>query len=72
MQEVKIKDNDTGLQVYFADKPIFSLIPDSAINLLMQDLESEIVAFVEKKLSRKKYREKKKVNDNETTDMRPP
>lgn len=47
MQEVKIKDNDLGIPIYFEDTPVFSSIPDSAINLLMQDLESEIVAFVE-------------------------
>lgn len=42
MQEVKIKDNDLGIPIYFEDTPVFSSIPDSAINLLMQDLESEI------------------------------
>ena len=72
MQEVKIKDNELGISVYFENTPVFSLIPDSAIDLLMQDLEREIVAFTEKKLARKKYRAKKKVNDSEIDDLRPP
>lgn len=72
MQEVKIKDNELDIPIYFADKPIFSLIPDSAINLLMQDLESEIVACIEKKLARKKYREKKKADGTGTGDTHPP
>lgn len=72
MQEVKIKDNELEIPIYFADKPNFNLIPDSAINLLMQDLEIEIVAFIEKKLARQKYRNKKKVDADGTGDTHPP
>lgn len=72
MQEVKIKDNDLGIPIYFEDTPVFSSIPDSAINLLMQDLESEIVAFAEKKLARQKYRNKKKADGNRIADTHPP
>lgn len=72
MQEVKIKDNELGIPIYFEDTPVFSSIPDSAINLLMQDLESEIVSCIEKKLARQKYRQKKKADGNGTTDTHPP
>lgn len=72
MQEVKIKNNELGIPIYFADTPDFSKIPDSTINLLMQDLEFEITACVEKKLARKKYRDNKKKNGNSSDDTRPP
>lgn len=72
MQEVKIKDNELGIPIYFEDTPVFSSIPDSAINLLMQDLESEIVSCIEKKLARQKYRQKKNADGNGTTDTHPP
>lgn len=72
MQEVKIKNNELEIPIYFESTPVFSSIPDSAINLLMQDLESEIVAFIEKKTARQKYRNKKKTDGNGTSDTRPP
>lgn len=72
MQEVKIKNNELEIPIYFESTPVFSSIPDSAINLLMQDLESEIVAFIEKKTARQKYQNKKKTDSNGTSDARPP
>lgn len=60
MQEVKIQNNELGIPIYFADLPNFSEIPSSTLNLLMQELEKEIVEFVEKKATRKKYRDSKK------------
>lgn len=70
MQEVKIQNNELGIPIYFADIPNFSAIPSSALNLLMQELEQEIVEFVEKKEARKKYRDSKK--KREQTNIKEP
>lgn len=72
MQEVNIKDNELGIPVYFADKPIFSRIPDSAIHLLMQDLETEIVACIEKRMARRKYRKTNREESDDKSAARPP
>ncbi len=72
MQEVKIKNNVMETSIYFEDLPTSSIIPDSHINLLIQDLEKDISTYVEKKDARKKYRIKKQSEDNKTDNAHPP
>lgn len=72
MQEVKIKDNVLDISIFFESKPNFSLIPESSLNLLMQDLEKEISVCVEKRDKRKKYQNKEKSQKNDKIDNHPP
>lgn len=72
MQEVKIKDNRLGIPIYFENMPRLSNIPDSVINLLMQDLEKEIAICMEDKILRQNQSSNNNEKESSTDSTRPP
>lgn len=72
MQEVQIKDNSLNIAIFLESKPIFSNIPESSLNLLMQDLEKDISNCVEKREKRKKYKNQEKQRKNGINNDHPP
>lgn len=72
MQEVKIKNNRLGIPIYFESLPRLSDIPDSVINLLMQDLEKEIAICMEDKISRQNQSSNNNEKEDNADSTRPP
>ena len=60
MQEIKIKNNTLGLNVFIDSLPDISLIPSADLELLINDMEIEIYKSIEKK-NKKLQKETKKV-----------
>lgn len=49
MQEVNIRSNNTGLDVYINDKPNIKYIPEDVLDILASELELHSKQYLEKK-----------------------
>lgn len=54
MQEIKVKDNPTGLNVYINAMPSISLMPIDELNLLISGLEVQMIEHFKNKKRKSK------------------
>lgn len=55
MEEVKIKDNETGLRVYINGLPNIRLMAIEEFNLLISGLEIQMSSYFSKKQKARRY-----------------
>lgn len=55
MQEVNLKDNESGIKVYVDDLPITNLIPNDLIDVFINALVVDIQDIIKSKERRKSY-----------------
>ena len=49
LQEVNIKSNNTGLDIYINDKPNIKCIPEDVLDMLASELEMKLRLYLKKK-----------------------
>ena len=49
LQEVNIKSNNTGLDIYINDKPNIKCIPEDVLDILASELEMKLRLYLKKK-----------------------
>ena len=49
LQEVNIKSNNTGLDIYINDKPNIKCIPEDVLDILASELEMKLKLYLKKK-----------------------
>ena len=49
LQEVNIKSNNTGLDIYINDKPNIKCIPEDVLDILASELELKLKLYLKKK-----------------------
>ena len=49
LQEVNIKNNNTGLDIYINDKLNIKCIPEDVLNILASELEMKLKLYLKKK-----------------------
>ena len=49
LQEVNIKSNNTGLDIYINDKPNIKCIPEDVLVILASELEMKLRLYLKKK-----------------------